>query len=45
MYFHVNEKTNQKAPLISDDVYEIILKVWRIDILTFRCYFVFFCGG
>ncbi|KAH9559774.1 hypothetical protein CY35_06G073600 [Sphagnum magellanicum] len=26
MYFHVNEKTNQKAPLISDDVYEIILK-------------------
>lgn len=27
MYFHVNEKSNLKAPLIADDVYDIIMKV------------------
>lgn len=27
MYYHVNEKTGQKAPLIADDVYEIVMKV------------------
>jgi len=26
MYFHVNEKSNLKAPLIADDVYDIIMK-------------------
>lgn len=26
MYHHVNEKTGQKAPLIADDVYEIVMK-------------------
>lgn len=28
MYYHVNEGSGQKAPLIADDVYEIIMKVF-----------------
>jgi hypothetical protein len=27
MYYHFNERSGQKAPLIADDVYEIIMKV------------------
>lgn len=27
MYAHVNERSGLKAPLIADDVYEIIMKV------------------
>lgn len=27
MYHHVNERSGQEAPLIADDVYEIIMKV------------------
>lgn len=28
MYNHFNERSGQKAPLIADDVYEIIMKVY-----------------
>lgn len=27
MYYHFNERSAMKAPLIADDVYEIIIKV------------------
>jgi len=27
MYYHFNEKSGLKAPLIADDVYEVIMKV------------------
>jgi len=46
MYYHINEKSGLKAPLIADDVYEIIMKVpcdHRIFILG-RCNLVQFCA-
>jgi hypothetical protein len=30
MYFHVNGESNLKAPLYADDVYEVIMKVWKL---------------
>jgi ribonucleoside-diphosphate reductase subunit M1 len=27
MYFHVNDRSGLKSPLIADDIYEIIMKV------------------
>ena len=35
MYYHFNERSGQKAPLIADDVYEIIMKVIIIIIIIF----------
>lgn len=42
MYNHYSERSGQKAPLIADDVYEIIMKVGLfypliLDILAFFC--------
>lgn len=35
MYNHFNERSGQKAPLIADDVYEIIMKVkCMFEVLT-----------
>lgn len=33
MYNHFNERSGQKAPLIDDDVYEIIMKVFLLSLL------------
>jgi hypothetical protein len=30
MYFHVNSESNLKAPLIADDVYDVIMKVQEL---------------
>jgi hypothetical protein len=30
MYFHVNGESNLKAPLYADDVYEVVMKVWKL---------------
>ena len=37
MYNHVNCKNNEKAPLIADDVYEIIVEVGPIQQVG-RCF-------
>lgn len=45
MYNHVNERSGQKAPLVADDVYEIIMKVSCLYLvkrcLNFGSYFPF----
>lgn len=33
MYSHVNERSGLKAPLISDEVYDIIMKVYIFNLL------------
>lgn len=46
MYYHINKKSGLKAPLVADDVYEIIMKVpcgHRIFILG-RCNLIQFCA-
>lgn len=37
MYNHVSERSGQKAALIADDVYEIIMKVFSV--VTYACEF------
>lgn len=32
MYFHYNERSGKKAPLVADDVYEIIMKVMLLSL-------------
>lgn len=34
MYNHVNSRSGQKAPLVADDVYEIIMKVSLSDVFS-----------
>lgn len=36
MYYHFDERSGLKAPLIADDVYEIIMQVSRLYLLR-RC--------
>ena len=38
MYNHVSERSGQEAPLIADDVYEIIMKVFSVFIFEFGFY-------
>lgn len=55
MYYHFNERSGQKAPLIADDVYEIIMKVITLPFLLNNrhgcelcilkfCFYVFACA-
>lgn len=37
MYYHVSERSGQKAALIADDVYEVIMKVIVYSLLNIMC--------
>ena len=36
MYNHINPKNGQKAPLIADDVFAIIMEVWPLMLLSLQ---------
>lgn len=38
MYRHTNQKNGDPAPLIADDVYEIIMAVGTVLLFTFLCF-------
>lgn len=38
MFSHVSSKNGQKAPLIADDVFHIVMQVSHSGLLWIRCY-------